>query len=97
MILDSLSSQLIHLNVAVEKNQNLTAPQQENNLTHRKAGHANGQWCQELMRERKFHYEEGDIETLPFYPLNIKVLDLAAANVLDATWLSWANALLSLS
>ena len=51
---DHLNSSAIHLNVADERNQNLSTAQQEYLLKHRQCCHANGQWIQELMRPRKF-------------------------------------------
>ena len=61
---DSLDSSAIHLNVSDERNQNLSAAQQEYLHIHRFYCHANGQWVQELMRPRKIE-EEGKIISLP--------------------------------
>ena len=62
---DDLSTANIHLNVADERNQNISAAQKEYILKHRICSHANQQWCQELMRERTFKAADGTTQTLP--------------------------------
>ena len=62
---DTVTSSSIHLSVSDEKNQNLSAAQKEYLLKHKLISHANGSWCQELMRDRKFDDGSGNIVTLP--------------------------------
>ena len=62
---DDLDSANIHLNVADERNQNISAAQKEYILKHRMCSHANQQWCQELMRPRTFTASDGSKQTLP--------------------------------
>ena len=62
---DDLDSANIHLNVADERNQNISAAQKGYILKHRMCSHANQQWCQELMRPRTFTASDGSKQTLP--------------------------------
>lgn len=60
-----LSNSSIHLNVADERNQNLTAAQREYLHKRKRVSHANRQWYQEPMRDCKFDNGSGEILTLP--------------------------------
>ena len=62
---DDLCSSQLHLNVADERNQNISAAAKEYVLKHRMCSHANQQWCQELMRERHFKDDNGKVQILP--------------------------------
>ena len=62
---DDITTSRLHLNVADERNQNISAAQKEYILKHRQCCHANQQWCQELIRERTFTSEDNIMQSLP--------------------------------
>ena len=62
---DNVTTSSIHFSVSDEKNQNFTVAQQEYLFKHALISHANGIWCQELMRDNKFNDGSGKIITLP--------------------------------
>ena len=62
------------MNVADEKNQNLTELQTIYLITYKTFSHTNGGWYQELLRERAFYYGDGNIEKLqPVLPTIHKI------------------------
>ena len=62
---DTVTSSSTHLSASDEKNQNLSVAHKEYLFKHKLISHANGPWCQELMRDRKFDDGSGNIVTLP--------------------------------
>ena len=62
---DNVTTSSIHFSVSDEKDQNFTVAQQEYLFKHALISHANGIWCQELMRDNKFNDGSGKIITLP--------------------------------
>ena len=64
-VTSSPTAQHICTSVLDEVNQNMTAAQKELLFYHQKYGHANMQWCQTLMRERRFKSGKGVVKEPP--------------------------------